>query len=125
MTVIVLERVSPSLRGYLSRWLIEVRTGTFVGNLSQRVRENVWEEICCNVVTGAAFVLYSSDCEQGYRCEFWGATSRRLRDFDGLQLIEIYNVSRSQALKAQRVWSPRERSKKPGENELQDREDFL
>ncbi|MBA3516457.1 MAG: type I-E CRISPR-associated endoribonuclease Cas2, partial [Rhizobiales bacterium] len=31
MVVMMLERVSPSLRGELTRWLIEPKTGVFVG----------------------------------------------------------------------------------------------
>lgn len=106
MVVVVLEKVPPSLRGYLSRWMLEVQSGTYVGDLGTRVRENLWEEICCHVATGSAFIVYSSDDEQGFRCTFWGAPSRRIRDFDGLQLIEIYDVSPTQAKHAKRVWTP-------------------
>lgn len=103
MTVIVLEKVSRSLRGYLSRWLIEIHTGTFVGNLSQRVRQSLWEEVCSSLKTGSAFIVFSSDDEQGYRCDFWGYPSRRVKNFDGLQLIEIYDIPASQARKAARL----------------------
>ena len=106
MTVIVLEKVPVSLRGYLSRWLIEIHTGTFVGNLTPRVRESLWKEICGHLITGSAFMVYGTNDEQGYRCCFWGLTSRRIREFDGLQLIEIYDVPASQARKARRVKTP-------------------
>lgn len=116
MVVIVLERVPPSLRGYLSRWMLEVQSGTYVGELGARVRESLWEEVCCHTGTGSAFIVYVSEDEQGFRCEFWGVPSRRLRDFDGLQLIEIYDVPPSQAKHAKRIWttapaedSPREK----------------
>ncbi len=115
MVVCVLEKVPPSLRGYLSRWMLEVHSGTYVGDLGTRVRENLWEEICCHVGTGAAFIVYSTDDEQGFRCEFWGTPSRRIRDFDGLQLIENYNVSPSQAKHAQRVWGPKVSKEPPQE----------
>ena len=103
MTVVVLEKVPTSLRGYLSRWLIEIHTGTFVGNLSQRVRKSLWEEVCSSLKTGSAFIVYSTDTEQGYRCDFWGYPSRRVKSFDGLQLIEIYDIPASQARKAARL----------------------
>ena len=43
MLVIVTEAVPPRLRGYLSRWLLEVRAGVFVGDYSVRVREKLWK----------------------------------------------------------------------------------
>lgn len=107
MTVVVLECVPKSLRGYLSRWLVEIHTGTFVGDLSKRVRESLWEEVCSNLRRGSAFIVYSTVGEQGYQCEFWGAPSRRIRDFDGLQLIEIYKLSPTDQKKARRVRKPK------------------
>lgn len=115
MVVVVLERVPPSLRGYLSRWMLEVQSGTYVGDLSSRVRESLWEEICCHTRTGAAFIVYSTDDEQGFRCEFWGTPSRRIRNFDGLQLIEIYDVSPSQAKHAKRIWTQKTPQEPPKE----------
>lgn len=105
MVVVVLERVPQGLRGYLSRWMLEVQSGTYVGDLGARVRESLWEEICCHTRTGSAFIVYSTDNEQGFHCEFWGLPSRRIRDFDGLQLIEIYDVPESQAKRAKRIWT--------------------
>ena len=45
MIVMVLERVTPSLRGELTRWLIQPKTGVFVGRVSARVRDLLWEKI--------------------------------------------------------------------------------
>lgn len=39
MLVIVTENVPPRLTGYLSRFLVEVRAGVFIGNYGARVRE--------------------------------------------------------------------------------------
>ena len=39
MLVMILEKVPPSLRGELSRWTIEPKTGIFVGKVSAMVRE--------------------------------------------------------------------------------------
>jgi CRISPR-associated protein Cas2 len=41
MRAIVLTKAHKSARGYLSRWMLEVSTGVFVGTLSARV----WQEI--------------------------------------------------------------------------------
>ena len=39
MIVIALERVPVGLRGELSRWLLELRPGVFVGKVSALVRD--------------------------------------------------------------------------------------
>ena len=46
MVVIILEKVSPALRGELTRWLIEPHPGVFVGHVSGMVRDRLWEKCC-------------------------------------------------------------------------------
>ncbi len=88
MNVFVLERVTPALRGTLTRWMLEVQAGVFVGSLSSRVREVLWERICdARGARGAAFMIYSTPSEQGFVMQTAGDTTRQLADFDGLQLI--------------------------------------
>ena len=41
MLVIVTEAAPPRLRGFLARWLLEVRAGVYVGSYSVRVRERL------------------------------------------------------------------------------------
>ena len=45
MVVLFMEHVPPSLRGKLSRWMIEPRAGVFVGSISAMVREKLWESV--------------------------------------------------------------------------------
>jgi len=91
MVVLIIERVSPSLRGEITRWLIQPKTGVFVGRLSSRVRQKLWERVCRSRRNGAALLIYSSDTEQGFRCESVGDTSKVMRDFEGLILPETPN----------------------------------
>ena len=49
MVILLLERVSPSLRGELTRWLLEPKAGVFVGNVSALVREKLWTKACKSV----------------------------------------------------------------------------
>ena len=44
--VMLLERVSPGLRGELTRWLLELKAGVFVGRVSAMVRERLWATAC-------------------------------------------------------------------------------
>ena len=45
MLTVVTEAVPPRLRGRLAVWLLEVRAGVYVGNVSRRVREMIWYQI--------------------------------------------------------------------------------
>lgn len=87
MVVIILEAVPPSLRGDLTRWLIEPHPGTFVGRISGMVREKLWLKCCSEKDTGGVIMIWSSNNEQGFLIQMHGVTQRRLVDFDGLRLV--------------------------------------
>ncbi len=87
MMVMILERVPASLRGELSRWMLEPHTGVFVGNVSAMVRERLWQKACKSVKDGACMLIWSSNTEQGFKIDFWGGTKRHITDWEGLQLV--------------------------------------
>ncbi len=89
MDVMVLERVPVSLRGELTRWMIEPKSGVFVGRLSAMVRDRLWELACNRMGEGAGLLIYATNTEQGYAIRSWGSTSRLIRDFEGLSLVTI------------------------------------
>lgn len=43
MVVLVLSACPLGLRGYLTRWLLEISAGVFVGSVSTRVRQLMWK----------------------------------------------------------------------------------
>ncbi|MDQ0847452.1 CRISPR-associated endoribonuclease Cas2 subtype I-E [Streptomyces sp. V1I6] len=45
MTVIVLTNCPAGLRGFLTRWLLEISAGVFIGNPSARIRDVLWDEV--------------------------------------------------------------------------------
>ncbi|MHB1007509.1 MAG: type I-E CRISPR-associated endoribonuclease Cas2e [Chloroflexota bacterium] len=87
MVVLVLEKVPVGLRGELTRWLLELRAGVFVGDVSAMVREKLWEKACESLKEGGAILAYNSDSEQGFSLRLAGATDRLIEDFEGLQLV--------------------------------------
>lgn len=87
MVVMILERVKPSVRGELSRWLLELKAGVYVGSVSAMVREKLWEKACKSAGDGACMLIWSTNTEQGFKIDFWGDTSRRVYDWEGLQLL--------------------------------------
>ena len=44
MLVVVTEAVPPRLRGRLAVWLLEVRAGVYVGDVSRHIREMIWQQ---------------------------------------------------------------------------------
>lgn len=76
----------PKLRGDLSKWLVELDTGVYVGQFSGRVRDAVWERVCKNLKTGRAAMVYTTNNEQ--RMEFRvHNTAWQPVDFDGIKLM--------------------------------------
>lgn len=89
MVVMILERVPVSLRGELTRWMLEPKAGVFIGSLSAMVRERLWEKACQGMRGGAGTLIYSSDTEQGFAMRLWGETTRAVEDFEGLTLVRV------------------------------------
>lgn len=86
MTVVVMTDCPPKLRGDLTKWLLEINTGVYVGNISARVREELWARICENLKTGRATMVFRAGNEQ--RMDFWvHNTIWEPVDYEGLKLI--------------------------------------
>ena len=86
MIVVVLALCPPKLRGHLTRWLIEISPGVYVGHVSARVRDLIWEQILENVHGGRAIMAYSSNNEQGLSFKVHGQDWNPV-DFDGVSLV--------------------------------------
>lgn len=89
MVVFIFEKVPATLRGELSRWLIEPRAGIFTGRLSGIVRDKLWETAKRRTRGGSAILLYSAPTEQGFIVKSHGDPKRTLVRLDGLDLIRI------------------------------------
>jgi len=87
MVVIILEKVSASVRGELTRWMLEPKSGVFVGKLSGMVRDRLWTQACESMKGGAGILVYPADNEQGFAFRLHGPASRTIRDFEGLSLV--------------------------------------
>ena len=87
MLLMILEKVPRSLRGALSRWLIEPATGVFLGNPSQRVREELWKTAIKKAGKGRVVQIWSSRGPQGFVYRQHGESTRTLEDFDGIALV--------------------------------------
>lgn len=86
MLVLMVERVSPTLRGDLGRWLVEVQAGVFVGRVSEVVREALWERATNRAGDGTVTMLWRTNSEQGFDLLTWQPKQYVPVNVDGLWL---------------------------------------
>ena len=86
-TVVVLVAAPEGLRGHLSRWLVEVHAGVFVGNPSRRIRDRMWLVLADRVGDGHAVMIEPAKNKQASTVRTAGRERYRPTDFDGLILV--------------------------------------
>jgi len=86
MIVLSLNDCPTSLRGDLTKWLIEISTGVFVGNVSARVRDKLWERVRSSIKQGKATLVYSMHNEQRLDFRIHNSEWEPI-DFDGIKLM--------------------------------------
>lgn len=87
MTVIVLTNCPPGLRGFLTRWLLEISAGVFIGNPSSRIRDVLWDEVQQYAGQGRALLAHTTNNEQGFTFRTHDHTWHPT-DHEGLTLIQ-------------------------------------
>lgn len=86
MIVIAVTDCPPRLRGDLSKWLIEINAGVYVGCVNSRVREELWKRVKAHLSNGRATMVFSANNEQ--KLDFYvHNTSWFPVDYDGLKLM--------------------------------------
>lgn len=90
MLVIVVENAPPRLRGRLAVWLLEVRTGVYVGNYSRRIREHIWSNVEEGLEDGNAVLIWRTNGEAGFEFRTLGANRRLPTDWDGMRLVSFH-----------------------------------
>ncbi len=94
LLMMTLEKVPPRLRGYLSRWLIEVSSGVYVGRVSALVRDLLWEKSIDLGGDGRLIQAWTANNEQGFEVRLHGDHERHIVDFDGFLLV-AKNISKT------------------------------
>jgi len=89
MLVIVTENAPPRLRGRLGLWLVEVRAGVYVGDVSRRVREMIWENLEKGIEEGNAVMAWTSNNESGFDFLTLGQNRRIPVEMDGIKLVSF------------------------------------
>lgn len=88
MPMLMIDLLSPEalLEGQISRKLLEVRAGLFVGSLSKRQMETLWEAVVKSKPK-AALLVYAAKTEIGVSIKAIGDSKYHIVDSDGLQLV--------------------------------------
>lgn len=88
MMVLIVRNVRPGFRGSLTRWLVQPQPGVYLGHLSGRVRDRLWEHVCEEIdhKGGSAVMIVPTQTEQGYAILTRGDGPKIFVDFDGLTL---------------------------------------
>lgn len=94
-TVVVTESIPPRLRGRLAIWLLEVRAGVYIGDVSRRTREMIWHQLSEGSEDGNVVMAWASNSESGYDFQTLGPNRREPIDFDGLRLVAFSPVEKS------------------------------
>ena len=89
MLVVVTENVPSRLRGRLAVWLLEVRAGVYVGSVSRRVREMIWNQITELAEKGNVVMIWAINTESGFDFIAYGENRRIPVDFYGLKLVKF------------------------------------
>lgn len=87
---VVTENVPPRLRGRLAIWLLEVRAGVYIGDVSKRTREMIWQQLREGCEDGNVVMAWSSSHESGYEFQTLGENRRLPVEFDGLYLVAFH-----------------------------------
>ncbi len=95
MLVVVTEAVPPRLRGRLAVWLLEVRAGVYIGDVSRRIREMIWAQVIALAGDGNVVMGWATNSESGFDFVTYGANRREPVDLDGLRLVKFLPESHS------------------------------
>ena len=89
MTVIVTETIPARLRGRLAIWLLEIRAGVYIGDVSKRVREMLWQYMEADLSDGNIVMAWATNTESGFDFQTLGKNRRIPVEMDGLRLVSF------------------------------------
>ena len=87
--MVVTENVPPRLRGRLAIWLLEIRAGVYIGNVGQKIREMIWEQVTVLAEDGNVAMAWATNTESGYEFQTFGDNRRVPVDHEGLRLVSF------------------------------------
>ncbi|MFI6869227.1 type I-E CRISPR-associated endoribonuclease Cas2e [Nocardia sp. NPDC050406] len=101
------------LRRHLTRWLLEISPGVFVGFLNTRVRDLAWQRVIELSRDGRAIMIYSTRSKQRLAFKVHRHEWEPV-DIDGIHLIRRPHTNTSQPTGTRGGWSKASRYRKAG-----------
>lgn len=98
MLVIEVESVPPRLRGRLAVFLLEVRAGLYIGNVSKRVREMLWDQVRSFIGDGNAVMAWNTNTESGFDFVTHGRNRRLPVELDGFKMVTFVSDEQADAI---------------------------
>ncbi|MEG8182998.1 type I-E CRISPR-associated endoribonuclease Cas2 [Nocardia terpenica] len=111
MVVMVLTACPAGLRGHLTRWLLEISPGVYVGILTTRVRELAWQRVVELSRDGRAIMIYSTRSEQRLAFKVHHHDWEPV-DIDGIHLMRRPHTGTHASEKPRPGWSKASRYRK-------------
>ncbi|NKY87916.1 type I-E CRISPR-associated endoribonuclease Cas2e [Nocardia veterana] len=121
MVVLVLSACPAGLRGHLTRWLLEISPGVFVGILTTRVRDLAWQRVVELSKDGRAIMIYSTRSEQRLAFKVHRHEWEPV-ETDGVHLIRRPHPGNQKTVGPRAGWSKASRYRKAGRNRQTRRE---
>ncbi|MBD3391185.1 MAG: type I-E CRISPR-associated endoribonuclease Cas2 [Chitinivibrionales bacterium] len=97
MLVIVVENAPPRLRGRLAVFMLEIRAGVYIGDVSKRIREMLWKQVVGFVAQGNAVMAWSTNTESGFDFVTHGPNRRLPVEMDGFKLVAFLAEAKDSA----------------------------
>lgn len=92
MIIFICHNASNRIRGELTRFLYEIDSGVYIGNLSGEVRDLLYdkiEKLAVDINDFNMIMAYSYKNENGFEYRYLNYDKYKLVDFDGLMLPAV------------------------------------
>lgn len=92
MLVVIGTRIPRRLKGILQLWLLEPKSGVYVGNINKKIESKLYKLLVefCNSNSGIIVMRSDSSNIQGFTVYCKGDNSREIKYKDGLYLSGRY-----------------------------------
>lgn len=97
MLVMLTDGLSISGRGYVRRWLQEIRPGVFFGHASALVREELWVSLESKYPKAGVIQIWPATTEQRFGLRMRGISDMSVETLDGLTFLSVQDAAWSEA----------------------------
>ncbi|MET0009881.1 MAG: type I-E CRISPR-associated endoribonuclease Cas2e [Candidatus Thiodiazotropha sp. 6PLUC9] len=73
-------------------WLLEIRARVYIGDVSKRVRETLWQYMEADVEDGNIVMAWATNTESGFDFQTMGKNRRIPVEMDGLRLVSFLPI---------------------------------